>query len=581
MSEFRGMSGRGRLGVFGMIALALGACVLACPALAQAQTVTIVTANSTPTLWTVPPSNPFINGTLNFTISNGPAVTVVIGIRNANGNYMAGTTPQTGTTTAGQQVYPNATFTLLDVPTVTGTYYLWMHIAQTTNVFSAIAEFMTVPSPLLSPTQVDMQMGTVIVQPAAGITVDLASVTGQPWIAGLQIGGSMSLTAWSGLTTNGSGGPCIVVAGVRDAQGKWINGCTPQVILTDAGVPTSPPGKVYTQCKFAGMPTPAGQVCTLWVRLCVNQTDANAALAEFEAAQPDVNPPISNNPGAETAIDKKVGTINPPQPGMTLTAQTPTTWTVLSSGKTPLPITGMMTIQIQQALGATTTPIQTVVVGIRDNTGHWVGSNPVLLLQDTPPKTLPHIFPQRGFALTPPMTPGATYTVWARMVQTSAVATAIADFKASVVLAADQRNALVGTITVPSPAMTAGAATPAVFVSPKTRPVAAGSVTLTLKNGPMPATPYVVVAGIRNAAGAVVPGTTIQVLFSDMPPSVTPKTYANRLFSLTTPKTSGNYTTWVRAVQTSSASAAVLDFQKSVVVATDALNAQIATVTVP
>ena len=111
--------------------------------------------------------------------------------------------------------------------------------------------------------------------------------------------------------------------------------------------------------------------------------------------------------------------------------------------------------------------------------------------------------------------------------------------------------------------------------------MAAGSVTLTLKNGPMPATPYVVVAGIRNAFGAVVPGTTIQVLFSDMPPSVTPKTYTNRLFSLTTPKTSGNYTIWVRAVQTSSASAAVLDFQKSVVVATDTLNAQIATVTVP
>jgi hypothetical protein len=577
-------SSRLRAAFLGLAIMAVGVCVVAVaagPAAAQ-NAAGISFDRVTPTQWKVPLAGA-VTGRVDYKDVNvaGMIITtrVLIGLRDPARNWV-GSAPQLlawETIFAPPDTYvqhADELFTLV-APTTAGNYKVWLYATTATSLAAAEAEF---KDPLLAANgAVSVIVGDVSVgQPTgntASIKVDPSSVTGMPWMAGTDINGTFAFSMWRGDNPVQN---CIVTVGLRDMTGNWI-GADPVVVQNVVPL-AGPPGQSYTNNKITNLATPPGVLSFVWVHLSEAQTDPLVAIQDFKTAKPTVEGPL----------DGIVGVVIGPANGLLITQASPNQWSLKAPGGKPASISGSMTVQMQLPAGEFITKLYMVVVGIRnDGTGAWVGGEPKIIAQDSPPWDLPHVFTKRGFAGLALPAAGAgpgPFSVWARMIQTTSTKVAIKDFKISIVLAEDDRNRRVGAILVPIPGVRVTNPNPTAWICPRqVQPWVTGSATIQMWNGRDQNLVQKVVVGIRDAVGASVGGAP-QVILTDVPPSDQPgKTYDKRQwYKINTLKLApGAYTVWVRLVQTTKDAAAIKAYKVVIPVPDPELDGFVGGVTVP
>lgn len=221
--------------------------------------------------------------------------------------------------------------------------------------------------------------------------------------------------------------PQMVVVGIRDAGGNWV-GNEPKVVA--AGSVGWDKALVLTQRGFGNLGVPRGVgPYAVWAQM-VQTSSGGAAIAAFKAhvaAGPD-------------AVNKVVGDVllaggtagggqaMPAAPSLSaISARPMPAASSFVAATRDRRIKGLASFQM--ACEEVPTPAFTVVLGIRDGANNWVGSAPIAMLTDTPPKTF-RTYTDRPFQLTAPAASG-TYTLRLRMVRTASKAIAVQDFKAA------------------------------------------------------------------------------------------------------------------------------------------------------
>ncbi len=253
-----------------------------------------------------------------------------------------------------------------------------------------------------------------------------------------------------------------VAVGLRNDVGDWVGG-EPVVPAQLAAQPGDAGGIAYSNCQFmlstAGLP--AGATCTVWVHDQSTDLDAEA-IQGFKAARPMA-------PGD---TDKPLGTVTinqPPAPSYYYIAQIANVHlttegcgaTAACAGcaqfgpdlsvKQGKSFRGWFDCRLYDS-GDYADAVHTVVVGLRDAGGHWIGGTPVIpgQLSAAPGSTGGTLYTHCEFdpLSTVGITPGATYDLWVHDEPTGSPDDAIGAFQALTVQVEGPRDKIIGLVEI-------------------------------------------------------------------------------------------------------------------------------------
>ncbi|MGD0137373.1 MAG: C10 family peptidase [Tepidisphaeraceae bacterium] len=480
----------------------------------------IINVPLSPNSWTTP-AGKGIGLTVSWQWWNGSIApnaveTLVVGVRNSSGQWVTGTTPAALMSETPPVGAPDETWSWsfgLNVPTVPGTYSIVMGEEPAATNAAAIADFETGADAATA------TVGPLTVTPVSpGIINIPLSTTSWSTPAGNGIGLTVSWQWW-----NGSSAPNTVetlVVGVRNSSGQWVTGTTPAVLMSETP-PVGAPDETWSWSFGLNVPTAPG---TYSIVMGEEPAATNAAaIADFES-------------GADAAT-ATVGplTVTPVLPGIINMPSSPTSWNAWSGAS----ISGTVSWQWWNGSSAPNA-VETLVVGVKDSSGHWVaGTTPAALMSETPPVGATDETWSWSFGLNVPTAPG-TYSIVMGEEPAATNAAAIADFESG----ADAATATVGPLTVAwaTPGVLVSGANPLAW-SAATSSTISGSFTAQWWNGSATANiGQALVVGIFDGAGKWVGGTVPQVLSWQNPPIGTPgSTEALSFSDLSVPTTPGAY----------------------------------------
>jgi len=255
---------------------------------------------------------------------------------------------------------------------------------------------------------------------AAGMVISSSQPASWSDYAGSTIGGNFSGSWWQG---SAGGGTVSLVVGIHNSQGQWVSGTSPYTLMQD-NPPVNSPGDGW-QLQFSGVDIPATPGNYTLVAAMENTAGNTTAETDFQ-----------NNVYMTQAVVGNV-TALACNPGLTIGNVSQTTWSTAISST----ISGSFNASMWNG---TTSPnnAESLVVGIRNAGGQWVGATEPQDLYDVVPLVGP---PGQSQAITfsgleVPTTAGTYQVVAAEEPFTDALLA----FEAS----ADLGTATMGTVTV-------------------------------------------------------------------------------------------------------------------------------------
>ncbi len=339
--------------------------------------------------------------------SDSEPLKVTIGLRDGLGNWVGDDPQVIATGVPGRNWQPwSHEGVSITAPQTRGTYYVWLRNTPTANSSHAILDFKNA-RPALADEQHDDRWDTGIVALTQyGVRLD-SCVIGETV---LNRGQTVDLNGLVGKYHGSNDSEEIkVTIGLRDDTGAWVGG-DPQIVKN--GVP----GRFWRSWRHDGIsiaaPTAPG-LCHIWVRNTAQATDTQA-IQDFKFSRPtapdeEVNDKwnIPMEVMADYGIRLLACAIDDAMlsPGQTLTL-------------------GRLEGQYHTKITSDTLKI---TIGLRDDSGAWVGGEPRVIKTGAPGRYW-QAWSHSGVSIATPPTTGVYY-LWVRNMQTSNDWQAIQDFK--------------------------------------------------------------------------------------------------------------------------------------------------------
>ena len=380
--------------------------------------------------------NPVITGqSINLTglngqcrgIAEGQLVKVTVGLRDLSGTWAGGDPVVVYSGTPGTAWYSWSGSAVLTAPAVAGTYAIWVRHTPDAGPATAIQDFKSAAPTLADEIRDDnWETQIAVISPPVegegeegeplvyGVTVDSCTITPNPVNPGMPI----TLTGLAGQYHAGMDNQTMkVTVGFRDGSGAWKGG-EPVVVWTGK------PG-VSWQAWSGGAtllaPSQPGSYY-VWVRNTPTINDS-AAVTDFKNTVVPT-PDEAQNDRFETPL-----TVSSLQ-GIQL----------VSCVFSPNPATPGQKVSLSslggQYRGPSVSATVKITAGLRDASGAWVGSDPVVVKTGIPGMGWKA---WTGSAmLIAPLTEGTCH-IWVRSTATTSDRDAVADFKAAVPSAGDEQ----------------------------------------------------------------------------------------------------------------------------------------------